>query len=387
MSNVGGFGGFLSLSNESQHDGEHTGLHGSGESDDVDMSEFFDFEAYERDMNKIITLATQLAANQPAHAPKTRVGASGNGSGSPSYRVPISPQTLFTSSVHSPLLSPSPSGSDMDMEGEPVAPSPVDDTKSLSGLTVFAAVTDQNVSLHDGDDGAKASNISGSKRKSGSTHCEDQTEPYYDVGMDSPVFSDPLEFQTPHEMGQTQVEATALAPELVGNNPTADTDAHGENRIEDLTASPVTADEDISSSPPSSPSNREKEHYEPPMTRMRARARAQNTPAAQEPEAELKRKDKETKNQLPQYEVYRILASVIIEGLLYYRAAWKGLGAPDPNFYAARGFKICPNRLISFHERYPKQPGPPKRLQEWKEAFDNGEVAEAHEDDDLPVDR
>ncbi|KAK1773710.1 hypothetical protein QBC45DRAFT_437426 [Copromyces sp. CBS 386.78] len=373
-----------------------TGVHGSGESNDVDMSEFFDFEAYERDMNEIIPLATELGANQPAA--KTRVGDSGNASGSPSHRVhvPISPQTLFTFSVPSPLLSPSPSGSDMDVEGEPVAPSLVDDTKSLSDLTVFAAVADQNVLLHDGDEGAKASNIAGSKRKSGSTHYEDQTEHYYDVDMDSPVFSDPREFQTPHEMGQAQVEATPLAPELIGNNPAADTDSHGENNIEDLTASPVAADEDISSSPPSSPLNREKGHYhyEPPMTRMRARARAQNTPAAQEPEAELKGKEwKETKNgskpkeQLPQYEVHRILASVTIEGLLYYRAAWKGLGAPDPNFYAARGFKICPNRLISFHERYPKQPGPPKRLQEWKEAFDNGKVAEAHDDDDLPVDR
>lgn len=128
---------------------------------------------------------------------------------------------------------------------------------------------------------------------------------------------------------------------------------------------------------------------EPRITRSRSRALAQNFPVSQKrnDEAEEAEANSKPQEELPKYEVARILVSVIIEGLLYYRAAWKGWGAPDYDFYAARGFKTCPDRLMSFHERNPSQPGPPKRLSVWKESFDNSGMAEDHDDDDVPVEK
>lgn len=357
------------------------------------MSEFFDFDAYERDMNEVETMTAAIESRVKRTTPERRLHTSGDASGSPSYGFTIFPQTPFTSSAPSPMLSLSLSGSDMDVDLELTAHSPVNEANTRSASTFPAVGAEGNIPSGKEGDGANGSRVTGSKRKSKSTHYEDQTGEDLSVNMYNylPFFSDPREIQTPPELHVAQAQVEATTPEADAHYPSMNTNTKTESSIAELAPSQVQAEEDLSTSPPSTPLNRKEGHYEPPMTRMRARGRSQTTSAASEPEPKAKSNKAKVrakqKEQLPQYEVHRILASVIIEGLLYYRAAWKGWGAPDPNFYAARNFKTSPDRLMAFHDRYPKLPGPSKRLDVWKEAFDNGEVAEAHDDDDFPVEK
>lgn len=56
---------------------------------------------------------------------------------------------------------------------------------------------------------------------------------------------------------------------------------------------------------------------------------------------------------------------------LRYRASWVGLD-PDPEFYEAYDFKYCPHKVREFHVANPDLPGPPKMLEKWIKAWEDG---------------
>ncbi|BDD54387.1 hypothetical protein MAP00_009256 [Monascus purpureus] len=84
-----------------------------------------------------------------------------------------------------------------------------------------------------------------------------------------------------------------------------------------------------------------------------------------------------------EWEVERILASRISRGKLQYRVQWKGCDT-DLTWYPARGFKGAPYKIQNFHGMCSDQPGPPKRLTEWLEAWEAGQELDDVPDDDLP---
>ena len=84
-----------------------------------------------------------------------------------------------------------------------------------------------------------------------------------------------------------------------------------------------------------------------------------------------------------EWEVEQILASRICRGKLQYQARWKGCDA-DPTWYPARGFKRAPYKIQNFHGVFLDQPGPPRRLTKWLEAWEAGHDLEDVPDDDLP---
>ena len=83
-----------------------------------------------------------------------------------------------------------------------------------------------------------------------------------------------------------------------------------------------------------------------------------------------------------EWEVTRILASRIWRGKLQYRAQWKGYDE-DESFYNAEGFKGCPHRIRQFHEDNPIAAGPPIRLAKWLKAWEEGELIESSEEDNV----
>lgn len=256
------------------------------------MSEYFDFDAYERD-----TENTSLPQ-----------------------------QSSVTPSDPSPLLSAPPSEDDMDVDMGPAAPSFIDETQGLGSSHDMEASSDLNSPSNNDGNHASGGGIAESNGKRNVTDNEVHVEDDINHNVSSPVLPDARNPESP-----TPQEEVAN-PDV--DNLSKDDDSRAKDAAEDTIASPV-----------------------------------------------------ETTAQLPKYEVHRILDSVIIEGLLYYRAAWRGWGRPDKWYYAARGFQTCPNRLISYHKRNPNKPGPPKRLEVWKEAWDRGEVLEEHDDDDVPAEK
>ncbi|GAA87907.1 hypothetical protein AKAW_06021 [Aspergillus luchuensis IFO 4308] len=84
-----------------------------------------------------------------------------------------------------------------------------------------------------------------------------------------------------------------------------------------------------------------------------------------------------------EWEVERILASRISRGKLQYQVQWKGCD-PDLAWYPARGFKGAPYKIQNFHGMFADQPGPPRRLAEWLEAWEAGQELDDVPDDDLP---
>ena len=84
-----------------------------------------------------------------------------------------------------------------------------------------------------------------------------------------------------------------------------------------------------------------------------------------------------------EWEVEQILASRIWRGKLQYQARWKGCDA-DSTWYSARGFKGAPYKIQNFHGVFLDQPGPPRRLTKWLEAWEAGHDLEDVPDDDLP---
>lgn len=84
-----------------------------------------------------------------------------------------------------------------------------------------------------------------------------------------------------------------------------------------------------------------------------------------------------------EWEVERILASRISKGKLQYQVQWKGCDT-DFTWYPAHGFKGAPYKIQNFHGMFSDQPGPPKRLTEWLEAWEAGQELDDVPDDDLP---
>ena len=79
-----------------------------------------------------------------------------------------------------------------------------------------------------------------------------------------------------------------------------------------------------------------------------------------------------------------IIASRIYKNKLQYKVDWKGYNA-NKAFYNAKGFKGCPYKLYQFHRDNPQVTGPPKRLEEWLRAWENGKPINAHIDNNAPT--
>jgi hypothetical protein len=87
-----------------------------------------------------------------------------------------------------------------------------------------------------------------------------------------------------------------------------------------------------------------------------------------------------------EYEVERIRASRLDRGILRYQADWTACDRDD-DWYPASDFKGAPHKLRQFHEEFPAAAGPPKRLDEWLRAYEDGlDNPDEHPDDDLPAD-
>ena len=57
----------------------------------------------------------------------------------------------------------------------------------------------------------------------------------------------------------------------------------------------------------------------------------------------------------------------------------------DEAFYNAKGFKGYPYKLYQFHRNNPYIAGPPKRLEKWLRAWENGELINAHINNNTPT--
>ena len=73
-----------------------------------------------------------------------------------------------------------------------------------------------------------------------------------------------------------------------------------------------------------------------------------------------------------EWEVQDILASKIIRRKLVYRTSWVGHD-PDPTWYPAENFAGAPHKIKAFHDKYPNQPGPPRALSKWIQAWESEE--------------
>lgn len=73
-----------------------------------------------------------------------------------------------------------------------------------------------------------------------------------------------------------------------------------------------------------------------------------------------------------EWELEEILAVKLVRKTLKYQASWVGYD-PDPAWYPASNFMGSPHKLRDFHERNPTEPGPPRMLQQWIEAWEQGE--------------
>ena len=62
-----------------------------------------------------------------------------------------------------------------------------------------------------------------------------------------------------------------------------------------------------------------------------------------------------------EYEVEAILGIRLVYRLLRYKVKWQGLD-DDPAEYSPEDLRHAPFALQTFHERYPRRPGPPKNL-------------------------
>jgi len=88
-----------------------------------------------------------------------------------------------------------------------------------------------------------------------------------------------------------------------------------------------------------------------------------------------------------EWEVEEILASRIHRGKLQYRAKWRGTDEDQRKWFPARDFKGAPHKVRDFHARYPDKPGPPRRLQEWLQAWEaEDDFLPDIPEDDLPED-
>lgn len=85
-----------------------------------------------------------------------------------------------------------------------------------------------------------------------------------------------------------------------------------------------------------------------------------------------------------EWEVDKILASRLVRGKLEYHVTWVGHD-PDPTWYPASNFLGAPHKLRDYHRDYPGKPGPPRRLDEWIQAWESGLEEYDHLVDDRAV--
>lgn len=82
-----------------------------------------------------------------------------------------------------------------------------------------------------------------------------------------------------------------------------------------------------------------------------------------------------------EWEVEEILASKLYRSKLKYKVKWVGHD-PDPVWYPASNFMGAPHKLQAFHQQYPNQPGPPRSLPKWIQAWEKGKenLTSLHDD-------
>ena len=66
-----------------------------------------------------------------------------------------------------------------------------------------------------------------------------------------------------------------------------------------------------------------------------------------------------------------MLASKLVHNQLLYRVKWLGYDK-DLAWYPASNFKYSPHKLRDFHLQNQSEPGPPRRLNEWIKAWEDG---------------
>ena len=73
----------------------------------------------------------------------------------------------------------------------------------------------------------------------------------------------------------------------------------------------------------------------------------------------------------PEYKVQDILASKVRWKTLYYRVSWKGY-EEDLEWYPANTIQYSPHKLREFHLLNPDQDGPPRNIDKWIQAYEEG---------------
>lgn len=86
-----------------------------------------------------------------------------------------------------------------------------------------------------------------------------------------------------------------------------------------------------------------------------------------------------------EWEVEEVLASRINRRRLQYQVKWIGFDE-DQTWYSAGNFKGSPHRIRDYHQKYPDEPGPPRRLPEWLRAWEDGiDEIKDHPHDNTPT--
>jgi hypothetical protein len=89
-------------------------------------------------------------------------------------------------------------------------------------------------------------------------------------------------------------------------------------------------------------------------------------------------------NSEQEWEVQEILASRVRYGKIQYRVNWLGYDK-DLEWYPASNFKYAPHKVQQFHYNNQDQPGPPRKLRDWLQAYDEGRDSYEDLDDDKPM--
>jgi hypothetical protein len=87
----------------------------------------------------------------------------------------------------------------------------------------------------------------------------------------------------------------------------------------------------------------------------------------------------------PEYEVQDIIACKIKYKQLQYRVSWVGYTEPDLQWYPASYFLYSPHKLREFHLLNPLQHGPPKAIDQWVEAYEQGKESYDELSDNTPM--
>lgn len=377
-----------------------------------DFMDFFDFDAYERDINGLTPLTrrseTSLRAiylrdkkltivrSSPSFQAPADDGLNGGTSSSlsspvvlepqhqpatPTHSVPISPSFPFTFSVRSESVSQCEANSAALAVSASSSPGM---TNVLHQFTGHAAFEQEQHSSWDEDVNLEVSCVAREGTKD--DEIGEDAEMSEDVEMSEDAeMSEDEEMSAPED---TEMEDVGIADVLSAAVPRTDTLSPSESTLvrsprKVPTSSPISEQgghgcEDVQSGNDDEPSiaevpgrakgTQQSEHSsdavsgssEPTSSPQEAKELEEEA-MAEESSKQAEEFSKEAKE--PKWEVHRILASAILsDGLLYYRASWKGWGQPDYGMYPAHNFRDSPDRLLSFHRRYPKQPGPPMRL-------------------------